>query len=59
MTSLAERLCEAAQPGQILISQRVHAATEEVVVALPVGELALRGFARPTRAYDLVGVDVT
>jgi adenylate cyclase len=56
VTDLAERLCETAQPGQILISQRVYAATEELVIAHPVGELALRGFARPTRAYDVVGL---
>jgi adenylate cyclase len=56
VTNLAERLCETAQPGQILISQRVYATTEELVIANPVGELALRGFERPTRAYDVVGI---
>ncbi len=56
-TSLAERLCEVADPGQILISQRVHAATEAAVVTHPLGELALRGLPTPTRAYDLVGLD--
>jgi adenylate cyclase len=57
VTSLAERLCESAEPGQILISQRVFAAIEPMVIANPVGELALRGFERPTRAYDVVGLE--
>jgi adenylate cyclase len=56
VTNLAESLCETAQPGQILISQRVYAATEDVVIAHPAGELELRGFTRPTRAYDVVGL---
>ena len=43
--------------GQILISQRVHAATEELIVAPPVGELNLRGFSRPARAFDVAGLD--
>jgi adenylate cyclase len=57
VTNLAARLCERAGPGQILVSQRVYAATEHLLVAQPVGELSLRGFSRPTRAYDVVGLD--
>jgi adenylate cyclase len=57
VTSLAERLCETAGPGQILVSQRVYAATQDVVIAHPMGELTLRGFARPTPAYDVVGLE--
>jgi adenylate cyclase len=56
VTNLAERLCEQAEPGQILISARVHSAIEDVVVAQPVGELALRGLARPTQAFDVAGI---
>ena len=57
VTNLAARLCGAAAPRQILISQRVYAAAQECVVADSVGELELRGFARPTRAYNVVGLD--
>jgi class 3 adenylate cyclase/CheY-like chemotaxis protein len=57
VTNLAARLCAAAEPRQILISQRVFAATEDIVVADSVGELALHGFARPARAYNVVGLD--
>jgi len=57
VTNLAARLCAEAQGRQILISQRVYAAIEEIVVADSVGELALRGFSRPARAYNVVGFD--
>jgi class 3 adenylate cyclase len=57
VTNLAARLCGAAAPGQILISQRVYTASEDIVVADSVGELALRGFSRPARAYNVVGLD--
>jgi adenylate cyclase len=57
VTNLAARLCAEAGPGQILISQRVFAAAEEVVTAESMGELTLRGFSRPTRAYSVLGLD--
>ena len=57
VTNLAARLCEQAGAGQILISQRVFAATEHLLVTEPIGELTLRGFARPTRAYEIKGLD--
>jgi class 3 adenylate cyclase len=57
VTNLAQRLCARAAPGQILISQRVQAATEEIAVAEPVGELELPGFSRPTPAYNVLGLD--
>jgi adenylate cyclase len=57
VTNGAARLCEEADPGQILISQRVYAAAEELIVADSVGELMLKGFSRPMRAYNVVGLD--
>jgi class 3 adenylate cyclase len=56
VTNLAARLCAEAGPGQILISHRVLASTEDVVTVEPVGTLELRGFLRPARVYDVVGV---
>jgi class 3 adenylate cyclase len=44
-----------AAPGQTLISQRVHAAVEEQVEAEAIGELELKGFARPVAAYEIRG----
>jgi adenylate cyclase len=57
VTNLAARLCAEAERRQILISQRVYAAIEDIVVADPVGELTLRGFSRPTHAYNVIGLD--
>jgi CheY-like chemotaxis protein len=57
VTMLAERLCEAAGPGQILVSRRVHAATDELVIAQSLGEIGLRGLARPAQAFDVVGFE--
>jgi adenylate cyclase len=56
VTILAERLCEAAGPGQVLVSQPVHAATE-LVISQDLGEIGLRGFARPAQAFDVVGFE--
>jgi class 3 adenylate cyclase/putative methionine-R-sulfoxide reductase with GAF domain len=53
VTNLASRLSTHAAPGQILISQRVLAAVEDVVDAHPVGELELKGFGRPVAAYEV------
>src|SRR5207253_10745731 len=53
VTNLAARLCSEARPGQILISQRVHADAGALVDAEPVGELQLKGFQRPIPAYSV------
>jgi DNA-binding NarL/FixJ family response regulator len=53
VVNLAAGLCDRARDGQILISQRVHAAVEEMVEATPLGELALEGFVRPVRVVDV------
>jgi GAF domain-containing protein len=52
-TNLASRLSSHAEPGQILISQRVYAAVEEAVEATEVGELELKGFGRPVPAFEV------
>jgi adenylate cyclase len=57
VTNLAARLCAAAEGGQILVSQRVFSAVEQIAVVDALGELTLRGFSRPTRAYNVVGLD--
>ena len=57
VTNLAARLCAEARSGQILVSQRVQAATDGFVLADDVGVLDLRGFSRPVRAYSVVGLD--
>ena len=56
VTNLAARLCGEAQPGQILISRRLHAALEDLVEAVPVGEMALKGFSRAVSVYNVTGL---
>jgi class 3 adenylate cyclase len=53
VTNLAARLSDEAAPGQILLSQRAFAALEGRVDAEPVGELNMKGLARPVRAYEV------
>jgi class 3 adenylate cyclase/CheY-like chemotaxis protein len=55
--SLAARLCAQAQGGQTLVSQRVLSSVEHVARAEPVGELTLKGFRRPLRAFNVVQVE--
>ncbi len=54
VTNLAARLCGEARPGQILVSRRLYAAVETLVDVEPVGELALKGFAKSVTAFNIV-----
>ncbi|HJR37146.1 MAG TPA: response regulator [Nocardioidaceae bacterium] len=57
VTNVAARLCSAARAWQILVSQRVYSAVEEIAVGDRLGDLDLKGFSRPVRAYDIRGLD--
>jgi adenylate cyclase len=54
VTNLANRLCDLADPGHILVSPRVFSEVEESVFAEDLGEVRLHGFKRPVRAYRLL-----
>jgi len=56
VTNLAARLSDEASSGEILLSQRAHAALEGRVEAKPVAKLQMKGFARSVQAYELVRV---
>lgn len=56
VANLAARLCGEAKTGQILIDGKVHVATEASIEAEPTGELALKGFHRPVRAFNVKSV---
>jgi adenylate cyclase len=56
VTNLAARLCSEAKPGQILISQTVSAAVEDLVKMESVGELQLKGFLKPVPASNILGL---
>jgi class 3 adenylate cyclase len=47
VTNLAARLCDAAQDGQILVSQRIAASVESMATLSPVGDMPLKGLTRP------------
>jgi adenylate cyclase len=54
--NLASRLCDEAEPSQILVSKRVLAEVEDLVEAEPAGELTLKGFVKPVSAFSVVAV---
>ena len=54
VTNLAARLCTEAKAGQVLTNQKTLARLEGLVDAEPVGELALKGFSMPVRAFNIV-----
>jgi adenylate cyclase len=56
VTNLAARLCGEAAGGQILVTQRVHAAVEGLIEAAPLPPLALKGFHRPVPVFDVLGL---
>jgi adenylate cyclase len=57
VTNLASRLCGEAQPWQVLATQRVQTAVADKAVTEDVGDLQLRGFSKPVRAFAVRGLD--
>src|SRR5262245_29381327 len=56
VSNLASRLCDEARGGQILISQRVYSAVEELVKAEPAGDLSLKGFHKLVPTFNVMGL---
>ncbi len=56
VTNLASRLCSVAQRGQILASLPVYELVEAVVDVEEIGQVDLKGFARPVVAFEVTGV---
>ena len=57
VTNLAARLCAEAEPWQVLVTQRVRASVGDAAVAESAGDLQLRGFSRPVKAFTVQGLD--
>jgi adenylate cyclase len=55
--NLASRLCDEAEPGQILVSQRIYSEVEPLVEAEPAGELTLKGFVKPISAFRILALN--
>jgi class 3 adenylate cyclase len=55
VSNVASRLCDEAQPGQILVSPRVLLAVEGAVSVEPVREMSLKGIRRPMLVHNVVG----
>ena len=56
VVNLAARLCGEAADSQILVDSKVWAAVEGVAAMEPVGELVLKGFNRPVKAFNITGL---
>ena len=53
VANLACRLCDTARNGQILVDAKVHTAVETLAEDEPAGELVLKGFHQPVRAFNV------
>lgn len=56
LPNLAARLCAEAKGGQILTDQKTASRLESTMQIEPVGELSLKGLARPVSAFNLLGL---
>jgi adenylate cyclase len=57
VTNLAARLCAEAGPWQVLVTDRVLAATEHVSSSELVGDLNPKGFSRTVRVHNVSAID--
>ena len=53
VTNLASRLCDEAKGGQIVTNQKTLSKVEQLVESESLGELHLKGFARPVAAFNI------
>jgi class 3 adenylate cyclase/CheY-like chemotaxis protein len=56
VTNIAARLCDAAEDGQILVTRRIAAATEDAARFVNLGEIALKGLVRPVAVANVVSL---
>ncbi len=54
--NLASRLCDAAEAGQIMLTERVYADVEDLAEVVPMGDLELKGFAKPVPTLNLLAL---
>ena len=56
VTNMAARLCGEAKGGQILTNRKTLTDFETLVEADPIGELPLKGFAKPIGAFNIIAL---
>jgi class 3 adenylate cyclase len=56
VTNLAARLCGEAKGGQILTNRKTLSQFEQFAVAEPVGEIKLKGFAKPISTFSITAL---
>jgi DNA-binding response OmpR family regulator len=54
--NLASRLCDQAENGQILVTQRICAEIEDIAESEPLGALTLKGFLKPVPVFNVIGL---
>lgn len=59
VVNLSARLCGEALSGQILVDGKVQVAIDTIANLEPIGELTLKGFQRPVRAFNVSGVNAS
>jgi class 3 adenylate cyclase/CheY-like chemotaxis protein len=57
VTNLASRLCDQAEPWQILVTERVFSTAGPIAVGEDAGIRELRGFSRSVHTFDVKGID--
>ena len=53
VVNMASRLCDEAEAGQILVSQRVCSLVETVAETIPLAAMNLKGFSRPVQVFSI------
>jgi adenylate cyclase len=56
VVNLASRLCAEARDGQILIDAKVCAAVDHIAAVERIGDLTLKGFHRPMKAFNVKAI---
>ncbi len=55
VTTSSQRATEP-EAGQIMLTQRVYADVEDIAEVEPVGDLELKGFAKPVPTFNLLAL---
>jgi adenylate cyclase len=59
VVNLAARMCERAQPNQILVDSKVYAAVEGHLEAETLGEFLPKGFSKPVEVFNIIAQQIS